>query len=723
MASIRDLFIRIIIKDEASETVDKVNKKVDKAKDSMSGFGKAMEGLAGLGVSAAFMGFGKSVLDTGISFERAMSNVQAAAGLPKSDMAALSNEARRLGATTTFSASEAADAMTELAKAGMKQNDILDSTGQVLSLATAGQLGLANATTIAVDTMKQFGLETSDIGMIADVMAKGANSSTISVSDMAETLKYVGTVARQAGSNLHEVAAMTAILGNAGVKGSQAGTSLRSVFQDLMAPASKASQELLKLGVSVLDSQENLRSVPDIMKELNKALDGKGTGKKGKILKDIFGAEPAAAVATLIESAGDKIDPVTGQVVNGLDAMIKAMVDSNGYAEEFAKILNDNIAGDLKTLSSMFEELKLQAFDTIKPMLRIFTQWFSDSEAGMDRLQTVLMVLTPVIGTILAGALYSAATAAWALITPLAPFIAIAFAVGVAITALYLAIEDLWTFAQGGDSLFGDIIQDWFGLSPEQLEEVRVFISSMFKDIVDTFYILVGLAVDFGGHLINIFKNVWPVLKVVLGVFVTMAFIIGWVLVEAVMGLAYYILAAFKWIAFGIDWLVEFATEYGEYFIMALLPITVLYFYWDEITGFIGKAIDWIMEKWLEFASVFSEVWNSVATFFGGDQKEVAVVEKRAKGGPVLSGKSYLVGDGGEPELFTPGASGFITPMSAYNEGAAGGASNTNISNGGLSVGSIVVYANSESVAGDIVEQVKTALDRLAGIYRIEAGV
>src|SRR5699024_449046 len=162
-----------------------------------------------------------------------------------------SKQARELGQTTQFTASQAADGMKYLAMAGLDANEIMAAMPGMLDLAVAGNLDLGTTADIASDTMAAFGLEASEATRVADVLAKTATSSNTNIEMLGDTMKYVAPVARTAGMSLEETSAMAGLLANVGIKSSQAGTTMKSMLLKLANPSAKASNLLSDLGVSV----------------------------------------------------------------------------------------------------------------------------------------------------------------------------------------------------------------------------------------------------------------------------------------------------------------------------------------------------------------------------------------------------------------------------------------------------------------------------------------
>ena len=200
-----------------------------------------------------------SSVNTGMEFQAAMSRVGAVSGATGSDFARLEAQAEELGRTTVWSASQAAEGMQYLAMAGFKTNDILATMPGMLSLASAGQVELAEAADISSNILSGFGLAASDIGRVGDVLTTTFTGSNTSLSGLGNTMKYAAPVAKSLGASLEVTAAMAAKLGDAGIQGEMAGTALRNVMLKLSSPTGKAAKTMEALGVSVVDADGKIR--------------------------------------------------------------------------------------------------------------------------------------------------------------------------------------------------------------------------------------------------------------------------------------------------------------------------------------------------------------------------------------------------------------------------------------------------------------------------------
>lgn len=279
-----------------------------------------------------------------MEFEAAMSKVGAVADANASQMKQLSDAAITAGQDTVFSASQAAEAEAELAKAGVSVTDILEGgLSGALNLAAAGQIDLGKSAEIAAQAMNIFKLEGSDVGHIADVLTAGANKSAAGVDDLGQALTQGGMVAASMGMSLEETVASLSMFADAGMKGSDAGTSLKTAMQRLAAPSGEAETLMRELGVSAFDSQGKFVGLATIAEQLRGSLGGMSEGQRSAALATIFGADAVRAATVWYQ-----------QGAAGVDTYTKA-VDDNGAAQRMAARQMDNLKGDLEQLRGSLE--------------------------------------------------------------------------------------------------------------------------------------------------------------------------------------------------------------------------------------------------------------------------------------------------------------------------------------------------------------------------------
>jgi len=317
--------------------------------------------LAAIAVGAA-AGVGLAVSKFA-DFDAAMSNVQASTHETADVMGQYRQAALDAGSSTVFSATESANAIDELAKAGLSAKDILGGglTGS-LDLAAAGGLGVARAAEIASTTLQQFGLNGSKASHVADVLAAGAGKAMGSVDDLANGLKFVGPVAASLGVSLEETTGVLALFAQQGIIGEQAGTSLRGVLASLTSPSKEAGKEIERLGLNLYDAQGNFLGLENAAGELSKAYGTMDQESRQASLGIIFGRETITAATALYQSGAE-----------GVAEWSKA-VDDSGYAAETARLKLDNLKGDVEALGGALDTALIQTGSSANGTLRELVQ-------------------------------------------------------------------------------------------------------------------------------------------------------------------------------------------------------------------------------------------------------------------------------------------------------------------------------------------------------------
>jgi TP901 family phage tail tape measure protein len=316
-------------------------------------------GKAGLLAAA---GVGAIVLSAA-NFDQAMSRVQAATGSTADGLDDLRAAAIQAGQATVFSATEAADAITAMAKAGVSQADILAGglTG-ALNLASAGELDVAQAADIAATAMNQFGLAGKDIPHIADLLAEGAASAQGEVTDFATALKYVGPVAHQMGISIEETTGVIAELASQGVLADQAGTSLRGMLTALTSPSVMAKKQMAALGIQLYDTSGQFIGFDGVAGQLHDTLGGLTNAERDQALGRIFGNEQITAARILYAGGADAVAKWT-------DA-----VDKDGAAADIAATKLNNLKGDLEQLRGSLETALIGSGEGSQGGLRTLVQ-------------------------------------------------------------------------------------------------------------------------------------------------------------------------------------------------------------------------------------------------------------------------------------------------------------------------------------------------------------
>lgn len=382
--------IQIIIKarDQATQEMDRVSAASGKLKKHLEPVGSAMK-LVGAGALAAGVASVKMAGD----YEQGLNIFKSVSGATAQQMAMVAAKARELGQDASLpgvSARDAANAMTELSKAGLSVNDTLAASKGVMSLAKAGQIDVADAATIAAQALNAFKLKGSDAGKVADVLANGANASATDIRGLSLGLQQSAAVASQFGVSLEDTVTTLGLFANRGMQGSDAGTSLKTMLISLANPSKKAANLMHQLGINAYDASGKFVGMRQLAQNLQNGLKGLSEEQKQQALATIFGTDAFRAAAFLADSAGKSYDD-----------MSKA-VGRSGAAMDLAKAQNSGFNGALDNLKSTIETVATDFGQKLLPELTKIIKQLADSGA-IEAFGNVLTALLPVLKMVAAG--------------------------------------------------------------------------------------------------------------------------------------------------------------------------------------------------------------------------------------------------------------------------------------------------------------------------------
>ena len=345
----------------------KIGKAISKI-GSIASKGLKIAATAITGTATALGGVAAAAVKVGSDFEAQMSRVQAISGATGKELEELRSQAVELGADTSFSASEAAQGMENLAAAGFETNEIMDAMPGLLDLAAASGEDLASSSDIAASTLRGFGLAAEDAGHVADVLAENANRTNSSVTETGEAMKYIAPLARAAGISLEETAAAIGIMANAGIQGSQAGTTLRGALSRLSKPTADMLQAMNELGIEFYDSEGKMLSLADQVGMLKSAMEGMTDEQKNNYLVTLYGQEALSGMLALINEGPDSLASLTA-----------AYEQCDGSAQTAAATMQDNLKGAVEELSGSAESLGIVFYDSVAGSLKEAAQSATDS--------------------------------------------------------------------------------------------------------------------------------------------------------------------------------------------------------------------------------------------------------------------------------------------------------------------------------------------------------
>lgn len=361
-----------------------------------------------LPVTAGVTALGTASVTTAANFESSMSQVQATMGITKDAMSTvngqsvntmdtLSKLAKKMGAETAFSASECAEALNYLALAGYDTQQMCDTLPTVLNLAAAGDIALADASDMVTDAMSALGMGVDEAETMVDQMAKTASTTNTSVAQLGEGILTIGATAKSIKGGTAELNTALGILANNGIKGAEGGTHLRNIILSLQNPTDKAAAQMEALGLSVYDSEGNMRSMNDILGDLNKSMDGMTSAEKSNIISTIFNKTDLSSVNALLANTGET-----------WDSLQKSITDSGGAAQQMADTQLDNLQGQITILKSALEglaisfgELLMPAIKQIVGWVQKFVDWLNGLSEGTKKTVVTIALLAAALGPVL----------------------------------------------------------------------------------------------------------------------------------------------------------------------------------------------------------------------------------------------------------------------------------------------------------------------------------
>lgn len=346
----------------------------------------AADGIAK--ASSAAKDLAVEAIDIGRGFESSMSNVEALSGASEEELDALEGKARELGATTTFSASEASDALGYMALAGWDVREMLDGVGGALTLAQAGQMDLAASSDLITDYLSAFGMQAGETNRMVDVLAYSQANANTTVEGLGMAFKNCAANAHAAGLDVETTSAAISMMANQGLKGSEAGTAMNAMLRDMTDKMKDGSIEIGKNKVQVMDAEGNYRDFAAILADVEKATYGMGDAEKAAALQSTFTADSIKGINLLLNAGSGELATFRDELYN-----------SGGAAEALAGTMTDNLGGDLAAMNSALEEAAIKVYDKVREPLRELVQFItSEMVPGIEWLVENFDEVGPAVG-------------------------------------------------------------------------------------------------------------------------------------------------------------------------------------------------------------------------------------------------------------------------------------------------------------------------------------
>lgn len=343
-------------------------------------------------VTAPIVGVGQDIIETTATFEEKMSKVKAISGAVGEDLNKLKDYAMEMGATTKFSASESADALTYMAMAGWDTQQMLDGLKGIMDLAAADGLDLATTSDIVTDAITAFGLSAKDSGHFADVLAKASSSANTNVSMLGESFKYVAPVAGAMKYSVEDVSLALGLMANASIKGSQSGTALRMIFNNLTDDVKFLNDETGKLTVTTKNTDGTMRPLKDVMVDLRNSFSQLSDAEKVVNAQNIAGTEAMSGLLAIVNASDSDFNKLTENIYN-----------AEGATKTMAETMSDNANGALEELGGALETLKLQFGEILVPIFTDIVRWVTNLVSALGELEEGTRKVIIVMGLIAAA--------------------------------------------------------------------------------------------------------------------------------------------------------------------------------------------------------------------------------------------------------------------------------------------------------------------------------
>lgn len=347
------------VRDDLKKTQDEMRNTESSANNMTGMLKKAGAAVVGFFAVRNIIGIGKDIANVFAEFEQGMANVKALSGATNEDLAKMTKVAKDLGASTIFSAKEAADGMQYLALAGYNTNEIIAAMPGLLDLAAAANMDLAQASDIVSDTMMAFAMQADQATMAADIFARAQSRSNTNVYQLGEAMKYAASTASAANMDLVQTASILGVLADSGIKGSMAGTTFNAMLRDLKKNSEDGKAAIGETTIALYDQQGAMRDLGTLMREIEEATEGMTTQQRDAALANVFKQESLRGVNIMLQTGSKRYAELEDMIRN-----------SSGAAEEMAKTQMDTLKGSLEELSGAIETAKIEIGERLAPHIR-----------------------------------------------------------------------------------------------------------------------------------------------------------------------------------------------------------------------------------------------------------------------------------------------------------------------------------------------------------------
>jgi TP901 family phage tail tape measure protein len=596
--------------DKLDNSLEEVESSAKKADDGFTMFKATLANLAADAIMRAVDGIKNlvgNVIELGQNFTSTMSEVSAISGATGEDFEKLEACAREYGATTVFSASNAAEALKYMSLAGWDADQSTSALGGVLNLAAASGMELGAASDMVTDYLSAFAMEAGDAAYFADLLSYAQSHSNTTAEALGEAYKNCAANLNAAGQDVETVTSLLEGMANQGYKGSEAGTAMAAIMRDITNGMKDGAIKIGETSVAVMDAQGNFRDLTDILTEVEAATNGMGDAERAVALSSTFTADSTKGLNLILNEGMDNIA--------GYEEELRG---ASGSAEEMANIMNDNLSGDVAAMNSAFEELGLKIYDALESKLRAGVQFITNGVipaiewlgGHIPEVTIAVSGLGAVIaamnwGTIsskiamVKGALVKLAAALGGVSLPAIAIIAVITAVALAFTNLWKNNEEfrnkitaIWDGIKAKFDEFGQGIVDRLNALGFEFEDITEVMKAVWDGFCEV------LAPIFEGVFQQISNILNEALDILTGLFDIFAGIFtgDWDMV-------------WQGVQEVFDAVWDFVVATFENWISTFTSLA------DTVLGWFGT--DW-ETVWTNIKTFFSDTWNAISSFFSG---------------------------------------------------------------------------------------------------------
>lgn len=596
--------------DKLDNSLEEVESSAKKADDGFTMFKATLANLAAEAITRAVDGIKNlagNVIELGQNFTSTMSEVSAISGATGEDFEKLEACAREYGATTVFSASNAAEALKYMSLAGWDADQSTSALGGVLNLAAASGMELGAASDMVTDYLSAFAMEAGDAAYFADLLSYAQSHSNTTAEALGEAYKNCAANLNAAGQDVETVTSLLEGMANQGYKGSEAGTAMAAIMRDITNGMKDGAIKIGETSVAVMDAQGNFRDLTDILTGVEAATNGMGDAERAVALSSTFTADSTKGLNLILNEGMDNIA--------GYEEELRG---ASGSAEEMANIMNDNLSGDVAAMNSAFEELGLKIYDALESKLRAGVQFITNGVipaiewlgGHIPEVTIAVSGLGAVIaamnwGTIsskiamVKGALVKLAAALGGVSLPAIAIIAVITAVALAFTNLWKNNEEfrnkitaIWDGIKAKFDEFGQGIVDRLNALGFEFEDITEVMKAVWDGFCEV------LAPIFEGVFQQISNILNEALDILTGLFDIFAGIFtgDWDMV-------------WQGVQEVFDAVWDFVVATFENWISTFTSLA------DTVLGWFGT--DW-ETVWTNVKTFFSDTWNAISSFFSG---------------------------------------------------------------------------------------------------------